>query len=87
MLRIYKNGIKGGITRVIRHYAEAANKYMNNFDLSKSFFSSFTTCLNLNNQYGNVLSEPIKYGEFEWVEDMSIFTDNFSKNYNKNCEV
>ena len=34
MLHIYKNGIKGGIARVIRHYAEAANKYMNNFDLS-----------------------------------------------------
>ena len=28
--------IRGGIARAIEHYAEAANKYMNNFGLSKS---------------------------------------------------
>ena len=29
------NGIGGRITRVIRHYAEANNKYMSNYDKTK----------------------------------------------------
>ena len=52
MLHIYENGIRGGITRAIKIYAEATNKYMKNFDLPKSSFflyslSTFILIINM----------------------------------------
>ena len=41
-----RNGIGGGITRAIKHYTEANNKYMNNFDPDK--YSSFIMCFDFN---------------------------------------
>ena len=37
MLYVYENGIRGGITKAFKHYADVNNKYINNFDLLKSF--------------------------------------------------
>ena len=37
MIRFYTNGIRGRITRVIRHYAEANKKYMSNYNKKKKF--------------------------------------------------
>lgn len=37
MIRFYTNGIRGRITRVIRHYAEANKKFMSNNDKTKKF--------------------------------------------------
>ena len=58
MIHLYENKIRGRITMAIKH-AEANDKYMNNFDPSKS--SSFIIYPNFNNQYGHALSEPIPY--------------------------
>ena len=63
MLHVYENGIRVGITRAIEYYAEAANKYMNNFGLSKS--SLLTVYIDFDNQYENALSELIKYRGFK----------------------
>ena len=37
MLYVYENGIRGGITKAFKHHADVNNKYINNFDLLKSF--------------------------------------------------
>ena len=49
MLNVYENEMRGEITRKMKYYAEANNKYINNFDPSESY--SFIRYLNLNNQY------------------------------------
>ena len=36
-----------------------------------------------NNQNKHYLTKPISSGSFEWIEDTSILTENFIKNYNK----
>lgn len=69
------NGIGGGITRAIKHYAEANNKYMNNFDPDK--YSSFIMCYDFNSWYGYALSETTPYNGFQWVEDMPMFNEDF----------
>ena len=36
-----------------------------------------------NNQYGWTLSQPIPYGEIEYVKDISMFTHDFVVNHDK----
>ena len=40
--------------------------------------------LDLNNQHWRALSQPIPYGRFEYVEDISMFIHAFIITYNKN---
>ena len=40
MTRFYKKGIRGGIARVICHYAQAINKYKHDYDKLKKVYSS-----------------------------------------------
>ena len=35
MLLDYENGVRGGITRVLRHFTKAQNKYIHDYDKSK----------------------------------------------------
>ena len=69
----------------IKHSAKANHKYMKNVNTSKS--SSFIMYLEFSNQHENALSESTIYEQFECVEDISMFSDNFMKNYNKNSEI
>ena len=48
---------------------------MRDFDETKE--STYIQYLDFNNQYGWALSQPISYGGFEYVEDVSMFTDAF----------
>ena len=49
MLMTFKRGIRGGITRISKRYAEANNKYMENYDPSKPTYIQY---LDANNLYG-----------------------------------
>ena len=53
-----ENGITGGITRTICHYAEANNKY---------WLSTYIQYLDFNNQYGSNFSQPLPYDRFDYV--------------------
>ena len=58
---------------------------MKNVNTSKS--SSFIMYLEFIDQHENALSESTTYEQFECVEDISMFSDNFMKNTNKNSEI
>ena len=50
MLLTYEKGIRGGICNKVHRYAEANNKYIENYDKNKE--SSFRMYVDANNLYG-----------------------------------
>ena len=73
VILINENKTRGRITMTIKR-AEANNKYMNNYQPSKSF--SFIIHLNFNNQYRHVLTEPIPYKVDLNELKIHMFTEN-----------
>ena len=70
-----EKGIRGGLTQVVKKHAIANNKYLPTYDKSKK--NVFSQYLDANNLYGYAMS-PLN--GYKW-EDVSIFTDDFIKNY------
>ena len=60
-------------------YAEANNKYMKNYDKNKE--SSFLIYVDANNLYVWAMSKKLSVDGFEWVDDLSMFTEDFIKSY------
>ncbi|CAH1101740.1 unnamed protein product [Psylliodes chrysocephalus] len=60
MLLFFEGGIRGGISQCCNWYGEANNKYMSDFNSTKSMY------FDVNNLYGWAMSQP--YGGFEWVD-------------------
>ena len=58
---------------------------MNNYDENKE--SSYTEYLDANNLYGYALSQKLPVRNFKWVDDLSIFTEDFTKNYDINSDI
>ena len=52
-----------------RYYGEVNNKYMHDYDKKESTYIQY---LDFNNQCGWALSQPLPYGGFDYVEDISI---------------
>ena len=84
MLLMYKKGTRGGMCHAIYRYAEANNKYMKNHDKNKE--SSYLEYLDANNLYGWPMCKTLPVSDFKWVNDLSIFTEDFIKNYNENSD-
>ena len=61
-----EKGLRGGISYIAHRHAEANNKYMKNYDISKLI--SYIIYLDANNLYGWAMSKPLPYGNFRWVE-------------------
>ena len=62
-------------------YTEANNKYMKNYDKNKE--SSFLMYVNASNLYGWAMSKKLPVDGFKWVDDLSMFTEDFIKNDEK----
>ena len=60
-----ENGIRGGISTIMKRYAKANNKYMNDFNPEKE--STFIQYLDANNLYGWAMSEFLPVNEFRWM--------------------
>ena len=70
MLLMVENGIRGGISQAPYKYAEANNKYMNNYD--KNIESSYIEYSDVNNLYGWTMSQTLAVNDFEWVEEINL---------------
>ena len=66
MLLMFERGIRGGITQVVKRYAKANNKYMNDYDRKEP--SRYLQYLDANNLYRWVMSQPLPAGGFKWVD-------------------
>jgi hypothetical protein len=63
-------GIRGGLSCIMKRYVEANNKYMINYDPTKE--SSFLVPNDANNLYGDAMSFKIPYRGFEWCTPEKI---------------
>ena len=81
----YEEGMRGGIYNKVHSYAEANNKYMKNYDKNKE--SSFLMYVDANNFYGWAMSKKLPVDGFKWVDDLSMFTEDFIKSYDEEGDV
>ena len=75
MLLMVEKGIRGGMCQSSYRYATANNKYMKNCNKNKE--SSYLEYLDTNNLYGWAMSQKLPVRNFEWIDDLSIFTEDF----------
>lgn len=84
MLDFIKKGIRGGISQSSCRFAEANNKYTKNYD-SNAHESNFLMYYDANNLYGWAMSQPLPYGNFEWINpktfDISELKSTSDKGY------
>ena len=78
---MFEEGTRGGMCQATYRYAKANNKYMKNYDENKE--SSFLIYDDANNLYGFAMCKKLPVSDFKWVDDLSIFTEDFIKNYDE----
>ena len=77
--------MRGGVCHVIRTYAEANNKYMDNYDKNKEF--SFLQYLDVNNLYGCPMTEKLPVGGFKWMKNAAKIDEEFIKHYDEDGDI
>ena len=77
MLIMFEEGTRGGMCQASYKYVKANNKYMKNYD--KNIESSFIVYLDANNLYGYSMCKKLPVSDLKWVDDLSIFTEEFIK--------
>ena len=70
MLMMFERDIRGGITHISKRYAEANNKYMDNYDPSKP--TTYIQYLDANNLYGWAMSQSLPTHGFSWIKNLTI---------------
>ena len=81
MLIMFQEGIRGGMCQATYRYAKANNKYMKNHDKNKE--TTFLVYDNANNLYQFAICKKLPVDGFKWVDDLSIFTEDFIKKYDE----
>ena len=79
-----EKGITGRICHAIHRYARANNKYMKDYDKNKE--SMYLKYWDVNNLYGQAMSQKLPVYKFEWIKDTSQFDEDFIKNYNEETD-
>ena len=82
MLMMFEEGTRGGMCQASYRYAKANNKYMKNYDKNKE--SSFLIYDDANNLYGWSMCKKLPVSDLKYIDDISIFTEDFIKNYDEN---
>ena len=82
---MFEEGIRGGLCNKVHSYAEANNKYIKNYDKNKE--SSFLIYVGANNLYGWIMTKNLQVDSFKWVDDLSMFTEDFIKSYDEEGDV
>ena len=85
MLIMFEEGTRGGMCQATYRYAKANNKYMKNYDKNKE--SSFLIYDDANNLYGFAMCKKLPVSDFKWVDDLSIFTEEFIENYDEEIDI
>ena len=85
VLNMLEKGIRGEICQASYRYAKSNNKYMKNYDKNKE--STFLIYDDANNLYGWSMCKKLPVGDLKWVDDLSIFTENFIKNYDQDSDI
>ena len=85
MLLMFEEGTRGEMCQATYRYAKANNKYMKNYDKNKE--SSFLIYDDANNLYGFAMCKKLPVSDFKWVDDLSIFTEDFIKNYDEESDI
>ena len=70
MYLLVENGIRGGISTIMKRYAKANNPYANDFDPEKE--NIYIQYLDANNLYGWAMSQPLPVDEFKWMEGLEL---------------
>ena len=82
MLSMFGEGTRGGMCQATYRYTKANNKYMKNYDKNKK--PTFLVYDDDNNLYGFAMCKKLLV---KCVDDLSIFTEDFIKNYNENSDI
>ena len=82
MLLMFEEGTGGGICQATHRYAKANNKYMKYYD--KNNESSYLVYVDANNLYGWSMCKKLPVSDLKYIDDISIFTEDFIKNYDEN---
>ena len=61
-----QRGMRGGISYVNKRHSEANNKYCPDYDKNKP--ENYIFYLDMNNLYGDAMSQYLPYGGFKWVK-------------------
>ena len=85
VLLLFEKGICGGICEAVTKYKKANNKYMKSYDSTKP--SSYLMYVDANNLYGYAMSKKLPTSDFQWMEDISIFTEHYINNYDENSDT
>ena len=85
MLMLFEKGIRGGMCQASYRYVKANNKYMKNYDKNKE--SSFLMYVDANNLYGYAMSKKLPVDGFKRIDELSIFTEDFMKNYHEESDI
>ena len=70
--------IVGGYAAVVEHFAKANNKYLESYDPEKPTSYIFST--DCTNEYGAAMKKFLPKDGFMWVEDVTMFTEEYLKN-------
>ena len=68
MYLFIEKGMRGGISTEMQRYAKANNPYLQDHDPEKE--TSYIICLDANNEYGWVVSQPLPVGNFRWTKSI-----------------